>query len=92
MLLHQDEDDVCEDASDAVSSQGKFSSQYLTKTTKMLAGILAKFLGPNLTRDALVWRLRLIKKLDPAFHEWNVLHGYGMIEKHVGLGPVDSLK
>ena len=52
------------------------------ETTKMLADILAKFLGPNPTRDALGHKVlyRFIKKTDPAFHEWNGLHGYSCLK------------
>ena len=49
-------------------------------TSRMLADILPKILGPNHTCDALESQgVGPFHQENGSFHEWNVLHGYGMI-------------
>ena len=74
-----------------------FQAGYITvsyiETTKMLADILTKFLGPNPTRDALksLGVVPFHQENGSTFHEWNVLHGYGMFENTWVSGPIASL-
>ena len=67
----EDEDTGRKDACDPVSSPGRFYQSPTSETTKMLAHIMTKFLGPNPTRDALrsLCVVLFIKKTDPAFHD-----------------------